>query len=103
MRELGMDEAAMPARELAVLARRRDLRGEVRRLLASGSGDGIAALDTERMRMTFPCRLEIRLRSGRVVEVEGREPGSCGSPVEDQRAVVDARCRAAGLQVSAPA
>jgi hypothetical protein len=47
--------------------------------------------------MTFPCRLAIRLRSGRVVEVDGRESGASARPVAEQRAVVNVRCRAVGL------
>jgi hypothetical protein len=95
MRELGMDEAAIPPRELAQLARRADLRRELRALLGAGSSGGLAALDTARLRMTFPCRLRIRLRSGRVVEVEGDEPGASARPLAEQREVVAARARAA--------
>jgi 2-methylcitrate dehydratase MmgE/PrpD-like protein len=100
-RELGMSEAALPARELAELARRPDLRRELRALLTSGSGRGIAAIDTERLRMRFPCRLTIRLRSGRIVEVEGEERGASARPVTEQLEVVDARARAAGLATHA--
>jgi 2-methylcitrate dehydratase PrpD len=98
MRELGMDEAALPPRELVELARRRDLRGELRALLAGGGARGLAGLDTGRLRMTFPCRLAIRLRSGRVVEVEGEEPGASAHALDEQRGVVESRCRAAGLE-----
>ena len=97
MRELGMDEAAIPRHELVELARRRGLWRELRALLAGGSARGIAGLDTERLRMRFPCRLAVRLRSGRLVEIEGREPGASARPVREQRDVVDARCRAVGL------
>jgi hypothetical protein len=41
------------------------------------------------VRLTFPSRLQIRLRSGRTVELEGDEPGSCGRPLSEQRAVVE--------------
>ncbi|MEA2308485.1 MAG: hypothetical protein QOI65_771, partial [Thermoleophilaceae bacterium] len=98
MRELGMDEAALPARELLALARSRELRGELRALLAAGGAGGLAGLDTGRLRMTFPCRLAIRLRSGRLVEIEGDEPGASGRPVGEQRAVIESRSRAAGLE-----
>jgi hypothetical protein len=102
-RELGMDEVGLPPRELAALARRSDLRRELRALLRAGSSDGLAGIDTARLRMTFPCRLAIRLRSGRVVEIEGDEPGASARPVEEQRAVVAARARAVGLEPAAAA
>ena len=98
MRELGMNEAALPLRELGDLARKPELRREVRALLAGGSGRGLGGLDTGRLRMTFPCRLRIRLRSGRLVELEGDEPGASARPVEEQRSVIEARCRAASLE-----
>jgi 2-methylcitrate dehydratase PrpD len=103
MRELGMDEAALPPRELAELARRADLRRELRALLRGGSAHGLAGLDTERLRMTFPCRLSIRLRSGRVARVEGDERGASARPLAEQRDVVAARARAVGLETAAPA
>src|SRR5207248_2992177 len=98
MRELGMNEAALPLRELGDLARKPELRREVRALLAGGSGRGLGGLDTGRLRMTFPCRLRIRLRSGRLVELEGDEPGASARPVAEQRTVIEARCRAASLE-----
>src|SRR5439155_10795708 len=101
MRELGMAEAALPPRELAELVRRRDLRREPRSLMAAGPGRGLACLDTGRLRMTFPCHLRIRLRSGRLVELEGDERGASARPIEEQRAVVEARRRAAGLETAA--
>ena len=74
------------------------LRREVRALLRAGSGRGLGGLDTGRLRMTFPCRLRIRHRSGRVVELEGHEPGASARPVDEQRAVIEARCRAASIE-----
>jgi hypothetical protein len=47
--------------------------------------------------MTFPCRLRIVLRDGTVRDVDGAEPGSCGRPLEEQRAVVEEKLRVAGL------
>jgi hypothetical protein len=101
LRELGMDEAAVPLRDVAELVRRRELRRELRALLAAGSRRGLAGLDTGRLRMTFPCRLGIRLRSGQLVELDGDEPGSSARPVEEQSAVVESRLRAAGLEAAA--
>jgi hypothetical protein len=98
MRELGMDEAGISLRELGELARRRELRAELRALLGGGSGRGLAGLDTARLRMTFPCRLAIRLHSGEVVEVEGDEPGASARPLTEQRGVVEARLSAAGAR-----
>jgi hypothetical protein len=51
--------------------------------------------------MTFPSRLRIRLRDSSTKVVEGSEPGSCGQPVSEQRAVVDERLAVAGLAGSA--
>ena len=98
MRELGMSEAALPLRDLGELARHPGLRREARALLRAGSGRGLGGLDTGRLRMTFPCRLRIRHRSGRVVELEGHEPGASARPVDEQRAVIEARCRAASIE-----
>ena len=59
-------------------------------------GGGIAAIDTGAMRLAFPCRLRVRLRSGGVREAEGAEPGGGGAPLTEQRAVVEAKCTAVG-------
>ncbi|MGB7589172.1 MAG: MmgE/PrpD family protein [Solirubrobacterales bacterium] len=71
----------------------RALRG---RFSASGRRGGIDRLDTDALRMTFPCRLRIRLRDGTEMEIDGEEPGSCGRPIEEQRAVVEEKLRVAG-------
>ena len=62
---------------------------------------GIGALDTERLRMTFPARVRVRLRSGSVREAEGEERGASGRPIAEQRAVVAERERAVGLEPAA--
>ena len=67
------------------------------RVTGGGRQGGIDHLDTEALRMTFPCRLRIVLRDGTVREVEGDEPGSCGRPLEQQRAVVEEKLRVAGV------
>ena len=67
--------------------------------LIRGDRAGIDALDTSRLRMTFPCRLRVRLRSGRVLELEGSERGGCGAPVREQADVVAAKAEL----VAAPA
>jgi hypothetical protein len=61
-------------------------------------GAGIDSLDTAAMRLSFPCRLRIRLRSGRTLELEGAQPGSCGRPLEEQRRMVEEKCRLVGLE-----
>jgi hypothetical protein len=35
--------------------------------------------------------VRVHLRSGRSVEIEGREEGACGRPFDEQRAVVEAK------------
>ena len=74
------------------------LRREVWDLVRSGSRDGLAGVDTSRLRMTFPCTLRIRLRSGGELEVEGSEPGASAHPIEEQRAVVARRAALAGVE-----
>jgi hypothetical protein len=96
MRELRMPDVLSPTefrRLLADGALRRELLE-----LARTRGDGLQSLDTGAMRMSFPCRLRIRLRSGRTLELEGAQPGSCGRPIEEQRRVVEEKCRLVGLE-----
>jgi hypothetical protein len=38
--------------------------------------------------MTFPAHVSIRLRSGGVLETDGRERGGSGAPLEEQQQVV---------------
>jgi 2-methylcitrate dehydratase PrpD len=76
---------------------RRALGGSLRDRLRRRSANAIADLDLARLRMTFPSRLRIRLRDGSERVVEGAEPGSCGRPLEEQRAVVAEKCELAGL------
>jgi len=76
---------------------RRAVAGSLRRRLSGCGGGTIAALDTAALRVTFPSRLRIRLRDGSTRVVEGTEPGSCGAPLAEQRAVVGERLAAAGL------
>jgi len=47
--------------------------------------------------MTFPSRIRFRLCDGSARVVEGTEPGSCGRPLAEQRAVVEERLAVAGL------
>jgi 2-methylcitrate dehydratase PrpD len=97
--ESGMEGANPAPALLRAIAADRGLRRAVLGAFRSrGSrGQGIEGLDTSGLRMTFPCRLRTRLRSGAVREVEGDEPGSCGRLLAEQRAVVDEKCRLVGL------
>jgi hypothetical protein len=76
---------------------RRALGGSLRDRLRRRPANAIADLDVGRLRMTFPSRLRIRLRDGSERVVAGAEPGSCGHPLEEQRAVVAEKCELAGL------
>jgi len=102
LRDLNMGDANPAGAVIGAL--RRD--PELRRLLRSQLGDaaaggGMDRLDTSALRMTFPSRLRFRLRDGSVRVVEGEEPGSCGRPLSEQRAVVEERLAVAGLDAAA--
>jgi hypothetical protein len=93
-RELRMDEASLGLREIARIVGPGGLAGALRERARRSDGDapqGIAALDTSELRMTFPSRVRVRLRGGRLVEAEGREPGACGASVAEQSEVVAAK------------
>jgi hypothetical protein len=81
---------------------RRYLGRSLRERLSGGGGDGgIDGLDTAALRMTFPSRLRFRLRDGSTRVVDGSEPGSCGRPLAEQRAVVEERLAVAGALAKA--
>ncbi len=106
--DVNMDEANPGPALVRALAADRGLRRflghSLRHRLAGGAGDGgIDGLDTAALRMTFPSRLCIALRDGSSVVVEGTEPGSCGRPLPEQRAVVEERLAVAGLAVGSTA
>jgi hypothetical protein len=88
MRELHMTDLSLGMRDLSALAREPQLLGRLRRAALGPGAGGTDALDTKALRMTFPCRLTLRLRSGRVIELDGGEPGACGHPLAEQREVV---------------
>ncbi len=81
---------------------RRALGGTLRRRLLRRPPNTIADLDMSRLRMTFPSRLRIRLRDGATRAVDGAEPGSCGRPLDEQRAVVEEKLAVAGLGAPTP-
>jgi hypothetical protein len=102
-REAGLIETALDRQELRRLLRDsrplRELAGVLRRdALRRDAPRGIAGIDTSVLRMTFPSRVRIRLRSGGLVEADGGEPGSCGRPLDEQRAVVENKCRMVGAE-----
>ena len=101
--ELGMDETGFGAGELVRMLTRPEVRqGLAGRLLRRDDDapaeqtTGIAALDTARLRLTFPARVRMHLRNGRVLEAEGEERGACGAPLEEQGDVVAAKWVATG-------
>jgi hypothetical protein len=98
--------SAMPAlvrrgRELGNVGGRADIgvATDAWRLLrrARGTGGDIASLDTARLRLDFPCRVRLHLRSGDRLEVDGVDEGSCGAPLDEQRAVVAAKEALVGI------
>jgi len=89
LRELHMTDLSLGMGDLKALARDPGLLGRVRRAAFGPGTGGTATLDTGALRMTFPCRLTFRLRNGRVVEIEGGEPGACGHSLPEQRDVVE--------------
>ncbi len=102
MRELHMTDLSLGMRDVGMLAREPRLLGRLRRA-ALGPGLGrTETLDTRALRMRFPCRLTLRLRGGRVVELDGGEPGACGHPLAEQRQVVERKLALIGV-ASTPA
>lgn len=101
--DVNMAEASPGPALLRAVAVDRDLRRLLgRALLARLSGrtdrSGIESLDVAALRMTFPSRMRIRLRDGTVRDLEGSEPGSCGRPAAEQRAVVEEKLGVADSQ-----
>jgi 2-methylcitrate dehydratase PrpD len=100
--DLNMDEANPGPALLRAAAADRGLRsalgGSLReRLTGRGGAGGVEEIDVSAVRMTFPSRMRIRLRDGTVRAVEGTEPGSCGAPLAEQRAVVEEKLEVAGV------
>ena len=78
MRATGMDAIELTPADIREATRRLGLRGLLRR----GESQPRA------IRMIFPCQVAIRLRSGGVLEVDGRERGGSGAPIAEQEQVV---------------
>jgi hypothetical protein len=93
-----MEEASLSREDLGALARDRGLPRELKRMLSRRGRAGIEGIDTGAMRLAFPCRVRLRLRSGGVREAEGAESGAGGAPLAEQRAVVDAKLAAVGAE-----
>lgn len=101
-REAGIADPQLGWGDLRELATNPELRQALRETVRGAperrSGPPtIENLDTATMRLAFPCRARIRLRSGRVLEVEGEDRGACGRPLEEQREVVEQKCRLIGV------
>src|SRR4051812_38171022 len=97
LRDLRMSDLALGTSDLSGLARNPQLLRRLHRAAAGSGAGGTAALDTSALRMTFPCRLAVRLRSGRTIEVVGEEPGGCGHPTPEQSDVVERKCDTVGI------
>lgn len=102
--DANMSEANPASAVLAAIRADRGLRRHLGRSLRGRlvGDDGIAGLDTAALRMTFPSRLKIHRHDGSTQVVEGSEPGSCGHPLPEQRAVVEERVVVARLAAVAP-
>ena len=96
MRDTGMDEVALGIADLRELARRVPLRDALR-------PTGTSLPDPSTLRLTFPAHVTIRLRSGGTLEAQGRERGSCGAPLAEQREVVDEKWNATREAAPLPA
>lgn len=97
MRELHMTDVSLGMGDLGALVANPRLLGELRRAAFGPGAGGTETLDTGALRMTFPCRLTLRLRDGRTVEIEGSEPGASGHPLAEQREVVERKAATVGL------
>src|SRR3954452_15973769 len=97
LRDLGMSDLALGRSDLRGLARSPQLLGRLRRAAVGAGAGGTAALDTSALQMSFPCRLAVRLRSGRTIEVAGAERGGCGHSVAEQSDVVARKCETVGV------
>ncbi|MFL5893800.1 MAG: MmgE/PrpD family protein [Thermoleophilaceae bacterium] len=100
MQETGMDEIGIGLSDLREIIKRTDggaLTGLFRR-----PNSQLPTPNPANPRMTFPCNVAIRLRSGGVLETDGRERGSCGSPLPEQQAVVAAKFDAISASAELP-
>jgi 2-methylcitrate dehydratase PrpD len=99
MRETGMDEIGIGFAEIREALRHVDTTalGALRGIRRGGNGaaGGAPAANGSALgapgqlpRMTFPCHVTIHLRSGGVLEADGRENGGSGSSLDEQAAVV---------------
>lgn len=102
MQQTGMDEVAIGLGELREIARRVD-GGMLRAFRRGESTNGSGTLDASNLRMTFPSHVTIHLRSGGVLETDGRELGASGASINEQRAVVDTKWEATRDAAELPA
>lgn len=91
--ELSLADVREGARRLAPAGIRERMRNWAPRAGSgpAGSGpvgSGALGATGAPIRMTFPCHVTIRLRSGGVLEADGRERGGSRAPIEEQEQVV---------------
>jgi hypothetical protein len=92
MQKTGMDGFGIGLSDLREGARRIGLREIVRgRGVTPPEGRGVTPPDGGQIRMTFPCHVTIRLRSGGILETDGRERGGSGASLAEQEQVVSAK------------
>jgi 2-methylcitrate dehydratase PrpD len=104
LKQTGMSDVALQARDLVELLGQPRLLADIARLVASTRRrDGIAALDTDKLRLAFPSTVRIELTSGRMLELAGDERGACGRPLTEQRQVIDDKCQLVGLEAAVAA
>jgi 2-methylcitrate dehydratase PrpD len=96
LRELNMADLSPSVRDLGALGREPRLLRRLWRAARGPGGGGTETLDTNTLRMAFPCRLTLRLRNGRLLELEGDERGACGHPLAEQREVVERKMAVIG-------
>jgi 2-methylcitrate dehydratase PrpD len=90
LRATGMGDIGIDFADLREGARRLGAGGLLgfARAGASPSGRGDTPPGGGQPRMTFPCHVAIRLRSGALLEADGREIGGSGAPLPEQQQVV---------------
>jgi hypothetical protein len=91
LQDTGLDEVGLGLADLREAAKHLapgGMRGALRRGGASGGASANGASAPEQPRMTFPAHVTIHLRSGGVLETDGRERGASGTPLEEQQQVV---------------
>jgi 2-methylcitrate dehydratase PrpD len=80
LQETGMDEVGIGLADLRQAVRRiPSLRGDTR---------GDTPPEGGQLRRTVPCHVTVQLRSGGILETDGRERGASGAPLAEQQQIV---------------